>query len=757
MFATLILDPTATALTCVCEDIPAGAKLTYRLMRHSTLVDQPASTSATTYGWDLSKLQQNNGDMHAEVTVSINGADHVLVSEWQYAPSAATRAAYKEWLGEQGAAVGINLPETQRANRPFETLAFIRLTSKRAFAADLTSVAASTDSVLYSLPTDGGGSVETVTEQAVVEGGTYLLSSTRPIELPGTQHWAVGSGVAFHGNVLRRSSQVALALSPRRDSADDDLRASYTSQNCGDFLAAAWGSGGAIEFHTDYVGASAWFEYHGEGLHIVASTYLLATAIARAFGEPLFLNLETIDADFTSLTQSFQQPLLDDLELSGFSTLRPDTVLIMTQGEEDVREASQLGRDIACPDRFTVARYNELLDLATSELLGHCAAIGNDDEVGSIRCDISGGLDSRMVLAGFLAGTPDAVAKLSLYTDAPENAPSSGDEEIASMVAQATGLTFSDQSERMVGPCSIRGRAAHQIAASFGTYWHRGHAHLTEWDPTRVYAGGAGLDNFARDYTTGSWQLVTQAASAPREVAIALARQMFKWRGRASLKAAPHAGITPIAAQWDNIPGDEIEKGAQLFNFYRARFHGGGSVPAALGALRLSPGPTRSLYRLRLMAGRVISGPRAQLEILHRLNPELAAVPFVSSKYNETFSVLYGSARTDLVSNVALPREAASQRRAGQQWTACPACSSASAAEPEESSIIEITQQALRELANDPELNELMLPAYRFATELLGGTYTMRDSYGKTFVNKVLHLHAAWQMSRESRGALEAR
>ena len=762
MFATLVLDPATKLMTCVCVGAPAGAPLTFQLKRHGTIVDESKSSS-TTHTWDLSTLKQGRGDLHAQVTAHLDNGDIMVESEWQYVPTDATRESYTEWLSHPPIKSDVGLPDLTAANKPFESIAFIRFnttpdeSSNRSVS--LEPLAATVGASIFALAPDAGAPEERadswmveVDSAQIDPSGSYVFASAEPVELSVGGSVAFGSGIAYDSGLLRRGSNVANSLTPQIRSTSNDPRdavARYTSLHCGDFSTVVWHPDGSAEFHTDYVGASAWFEYRSPRVRIVASSYLLATAIAAEISETLSLNLSTIEANFTSLTQAFQQPILDDLDLAGFSIIRPDTCLVILPSGDDKRERNQLGRDIASPERLTVARYNELIDQAASELAENCAAVANDPEISSIRCDISGGLDSRLMIAGFLAGSPANIAKVSLYTDAPEKAPSDGDQEIAALVAQATGLKFSDRPMTMIGPCTVQGLAKHQISATFGTYWHRGLSHLTQWDSTAVYVGGGGLDNFVRDYTSGSWKVVTKPAAGAEEVGVALAQQIFKWRGHASLKAAPAVGVSAIAAGWDDIPGDENDKAAQLMNFFRARFHGGGSIPSRLGALRITPGPTRPLYLLRLMAGRIFDGPRAQLEILHRLNPGLAAVPFLTPKYNETYSTMYGAARTDLTVNLDQLKTASASRRAGQTWVACSDCShEQSETEDRQAATIELVHQALRQLGNDPQLRELMIPAYRFAHEHLGSSYPLAHSYGKTFANKVLHLYAAWKLTK---------
>lgn len=758
MYATLSLDLERGRLTCEGVGFPAHVQVVYRLMRHGTVIDEVSLAGKSAYEWDLKALPSGGGDYHVAAVVG----DQTFASEWQFVPGIAVLEEYRAWLDTPQDVLTFSLPTPPRANKPFESIAVISTSHAwRANVEDWDSCVLKDYCRPFTMVNDSGR-VE-VAESPTTDPGwlkpstTVAVSSVPPLRLntDGDSFWAFGSGFAFDQGRLLRGSEVARGLSPRfvgragTQNPADSTRAMFTSCKSGDFAAALWRPDGSVEFHSDYFGASAWFVYRGEGLRIVASTYLLAVEVARACGEELSLNLQTVDADFTSLTQPFQQPLLDDLELNNFSCLPPDSNLVVLAEGEDRVGKSQMGHDLTYPDRFTLARYEELLRSAEAELVDNCRALLEDPQIESIRCDITGGLDSRLVLAGFLANSDVIGDKVTLHTEAVANAPSAEDEEIATLIAAATGLAFSRRGETMIGPCSPSHVAQTQLAATFGTYWHRGHGHAVQWDSSVAFSSGAGLDDVARDYTTKGWKLTSSPVQAPEEVSIDLARQVFKWRGKATLKATPTSGIRELARAWDSLPGNQAEKASQLFNFHRARFHGGGAIPAALGAWRVTPGRSRSLYQLRLMAGSVVDGPQVQLELVHRLNPGLAAVPYGNTAYNLAYSAGYGEARTDLVGDHGDLRSARQARQANRQWASCAICDThESNSSDRRGASREIALQALHELGRDPLLRDLLVSSYRFATNDLGKTFGLDHSFSITFINKVLHLHAMWRMTQ---------
>lgn len=746
MYATLNYDARGGFLTCRCEGVPYDCAVTYRLMRHGTVVDEYGPTSATSHQWIAAPLSRNSADYHAVVSVG----DEVLETEWQFVPSADDKAAFANWLDEPLTETRIDLPAIAPTNRPYEAVAFVWPQRGVAVEPSLWNLATASDASVYALKAEPR--VLRRPDPDLARGGLpFVLSTAHPVRVSSVGGIGFGSGFAFDHGTLRRSSEVVRALSlVSREPGREGGSPHFASDQCGDFAAAVLRSDHGTEFHTDYLGVSAWFEYESERIRVVASSYLLAVRIAEAFGEVLSLNLDTIDADLTSLTQPFQQPILDELELSGFSCVPPNVVVSVRPDGTRTTHLSTLGEDLRSPERLTVARYNELIDMAADELRLNCAAIMTDPSIVTVRCDITGGLDSRLVLAG-LRATQSSQQKIVLYTEPSEGAPSPDDERIALLVAEHTGLSFSDEYPTNLGECRVEHLAAQHVAATFGVYWHRPHQHACVWDASKVYVGGAGLGNVARDYSTDGWQLTTAKVASIDEVSLNLARQVFKWRGRATLKAAPAKGIRNIARSWDCVPGDETEKGSQLFNSHRARFHGGGAIPAALGTWRMSPGATRSLHLLRLMAGPLMAGPRVQIDLIHRLDPGLAAIPYGRDSYNHAYSAVHGDLREDLVGDATALAEARERAAAGLDWHSCETCDEPASSPADQRTLADLTLQSLRELGRDPSLHEIILPAHRFAIEHLGSTFPMEHSYSRTFVNKVLHLHAMWHLSAESR------
>lgn len=732
-------------LTCQVVSPPTtnNPSLIYRLFRHSTKVFQSDRTNQLSYIWNADRLAASGGgDFHVQVEWRGDSPDDVrlLTTEWQFIPSAAARNAYIKWVTDEmdGPSPLLPLEDISPAPIPYHHIAVIVLknVAHPVVQERLWKLAQQAKAMLSISRSNGAAklSFERVEPGHNFKTGDMIVFSTsRPVSMdPGAS--GLGSGFAYHQGTLLRENEVIGSLD-RLNPESSNRRARYSSKTCGDFHAAVF-TNSHVEFHSDFFGTSCWSHYEDEEIHIVGSSFLLAVRIAQALNRDLSLNLETIDLDFCSLTQVFQQPLSDDLELAGFSLLPPDEVLFLTPEGTVYKEPSQLGLDVARPLKFSAQAYEDHLLKATTEIKDNCRAIAQSSAYNTVVCDVSGGLDSRLVLAAFLAN-PDSLDRLRLRTQPPDRAPSPKDEDIALLIAQVAGVPWDDSAVTVVGPCHRDHLISKLASASFGVYWLRGPSHST-LAPDLVHVGGTQLGEICRDYVAKGWNLKHTDVRNPDDLVFSLAKQIFRWRGKATMKPTPAAGVEEIGRTWERLPGDEIDEGSQIFNFHRARFHGCGIVPAWFGEQRMNPGPSRSVFLLKMMTSRVFAPYQLQLDLIFRLNPTLARIPYGDEGYNQAFRDAYGIQTLDIQPDRSALDAARARSSVKRSQIPCPAC----ATRDTESEIPEKQRclSVLHGLCQLPELQDILLPAYRWATAHLGSTYPLDHTYCRVFRNKVYHL-----------------
>lgn len=760
MYASLKFDRRQRELSVECYEYPRSAKIQIQLLRHNRIIDTIWLKSDNKYSWKVDEANIAAGDYH--VKASIEDADLSVETEWQYVPVLELVDSHVEPNDEVKASLealaDIPVPS---AMSPHGVLAYVRWESAKGTddhdsrLHDIAALAASVDSELFDvawgprlLRHDDVAECELDRTPAALTASMVISSST-PVGINAAEGAVgFGSGYVYQERNLKKGSSVVDALE-RNEHASSTCGSRLLSFCSGEFVACAVFPDGSVEFHSDYAGYGIWYEYHSNTLSIVASSFLLAVQIARLLGEDLNLNFDTIDADFTSLVQPFQQPLLDALEIQGFAIVRPDQVRLLDPKGGLGYSRSALGLDIDRPLSFTDARYNELLDAAAEEIKSNCAAILNDPDIREVRCDITGGLDSRVVLAGMLATADENLGKVSLFTARVDTNVSAEDERIASVISKECGVPFSRRGVTRVGPCSTTHLAQKQISSTYGSYWHRSHGHPLEPDPEVIYVGGAGLGNIARDYTTDAWGISQARVRSPAELTVALAQTVFKWRGHATMKPAPTRGVLDVASRWEDVPGSMSQKASHIFNFFRARLHGGGRINATMGSWSATPAITRSLYKLRLMVGTLMTGPRVQLELCNRLAPNLASIPYDKASYNRAFSALFGSMRDSMTTDGRELEESRTVSAASTRWIACDVCEQFSPSRDRKSSeneLIDLALGAISEMSKDVQLSDILQVAERWARNELGVRYGVDHSYGRTFVNKVLHLYAMWRM-----------
>jgi len=736
-------------LHCQIIGVPQSDSISfvYRLLRHTIEVHRSEQTKKLCYAWSLDELaQKGGGHLHVEVDYFCDPSQdaQTLTTNWQFIAGEKLYQEYTAWVKDTSVQP-IDLPEFSKNSTltpPFHHLAFIKikapLNQDQDVLQQLHDLANANKAKLLSVTTNEINDIN-IFEQSyyhklLPSDIGLIFTSTNPLQIEKKIH-GLGSGFAFYNNTLLREADVVHALKRTVTSNlnNRDL-ALYSSETCGDFLSMVFTTD-HVEFHSDYFGTSSWYEYKNDNMHVVASSFLLAIQIAIALKCRLALNIETIDADLCSLTQPFQQHLLDKLQLLGFTVLSPNKILILLNTGGFLLQQSQLGLDIAQPPRFTIQNYHALLANAGNEIMNNCRAIIRHHEFEVVACDISGGLDSRLVLAAFLS-IPEYQEKLRLRTAPSSRAPSPNDEETALLVAKATNVPWDTSPRTVIGRCSHAHLTSNLVRACFGIYWLR-NLSSTFSRGNYVSVGGTQLDDIARDYVTKAWAITHEQVDNPEEIAISLVKQVFKWRGRATMKASPYTGVDTIAQAWGDLPGDESEKASQIFNYHRARVHGSGLIPAWFGEIRMNPGPTRSLFLLRLMSARILGQTHAQMNLLNILNPKLAKIPYGDKRYNEEFQHYFGQ----LSSNILPDRQSLADARAtmalNQTTVPCAECNFDATQKIDE---VEMCMRVLHGLCQKPSLQALLLPVYNWAHEHLGSIYPVNHTYSIVFKNKIYQL-----------------
>ena len=150
---------------------------------------------------------------------------------------------------------------------------------------------------------------------------------------------------------------------------------------------------------TDYHGANKLFYYQKDGVFIAANKYHLLLLILRALSLPLELDCGLVASHCVALSSLFtQQPYARELFVKNTFLLPVQETIVFEKGAVRFGEAAIHADSRGCLS-MSEETYREYLYKARDELLANFAAVMNNPRFDQAVIDLSGGLDSRVVLA----------------------------------------------------------------------------------------------------------------------------------------------------------------------------------------------------------------------------------------------------------------------------------------------------------------------------------------------------------------------
>jgi len=151
-----------------------------------------------------------------------------------------------------------------------------------------------------------------------------------------------------------------------------------------------------IDLGTDLSGAATLLYHRAPGYCLIANRYHLLLLVMRAFGVYMVLDRDRIYLNLFRQYVFSEQNFPGGLPVKGISMIPPTHTA--TLGEDGLRLTQYW--DYAKPDiAFDRDRYDELLDRAAEELVAGARAILESGRFGTYAVDITGGVDSRIMVA----------------------------------------------------------------------------------------------------------------------------------------------------------------------------------------------------------------------------------------------------------------------------------------------------------------------------------------------------------------------
>ncbi|MCL2110660.1 MAG: hypothetical protein FWH32_00105 [Clostridiales bacterium] len=529
-------------------------------------------------------------------------------------------------------------------------------------------------------------------------GGCTVLSTNQPqTDRSGTTY--VFSGVSRWRDKL---------IVGDNDIKAHDIAVAELRESIGEFELLTF-NGDKLELGTDYFGMCQWY-YHksDDGVFAAATSYHLLLLTLKAVGTKLRLDAKKVAAGMAFFGFTCESSFTRHMDVEHCYELPLDQRIVIYPGSEPIFENTSLYEEARNPAPYTEEAYGNYMHQVKDDVVANVRAALEHPAFEYALCDLTGGLDSRMVLAA-ATNLPQALTekiRTNTYVSATD------DFEVANTIVNAFGLNWDDipreKSQDGIGLCGEVLCQAPQ-SPNLGTYYilritpeffeNKGTIHMT---------GGFG----ALYHQVYSWADYSGHSSKMLEQFCRVVDVPHSVKARQYFLEYLTGSITPL-------PGETVkEKLESFYIHYRNRHHF--KTKYIQQSLRWMPLQSKAAFQCRSMLMRDGLGERFEFDMISLLNPRLAGFPYEKSKegrysrHRNAEAVLdhdIGKWQETVQESIFLPDEETMRRlqKATQKWY------------KDEHMLLSALKAFLD---HSSEFEELGLPLYR---------YFVSDRHMKTF------------------------
>lgn len=378
-----------------------------------------------------------------------------------------------------------------------------------------------------------------------------------------------------------------------------------------------------IDISADVGGVCRWYRLRCDGADIIANSYHLLLLYAERAGVRMKLGEREVLASlaFTGL-QPLHQLYGQRLPVCGAEMVLPDRFLRVSPSGEVAELFNDLRSALDTCEAHNSA-IDELKSAAAAEIEGNVELVMSDPRFGKVLCDLSGGLDSRTVFSA-LTTLPSGKVKAVVHARASSREPL--DHVVACKLNSFYQVPYDDLTTKVTPNDECTPWADHW-SFYLGTYYsYRPALMKKRHDDDVVRLVGFYGEVCLRDYYSRSVRGSELDVDGTRE----FVDRYVERNATASLIVGP--GLVDAARETlldalEAIPGRRpADKFENHYIYYRNGLHCSPALRSDYSALEW--GPLQSLSALKVKTMGFASGPAVQLEIISKLNPLLAQVPY---------------------------------------------------------------------------------------------------------------------------------
>lgn len=400
----------------------------------------------------------------------------------------------------------------------------------------------------------------------------------------------------------------------------------------GSYTAILWDNEHLI-VGTDLFAGKRWFYYKDNDLLVITNSYHLLLLTLKYIG--IYLDLDDKKAALTLCSVRFQmlaQNFCRKMDIQKLYQMTADTRLELNNNGWQWFD-SGLGTILSSQPVYHQDDYLTSLDTAKDELIENCELVLQQNSEDVI-VDLSGGLDTRMVYSAMTC-TALSHNKIRIFS---QDTPGNSDLKVALSINSLYNYSF-DTSCYSIFFLNLK--KSNEICRSFymGTYFCYSILTSKKIDH-RMKCIGAYGEVLARPYVSRKY-LNTYIDSIKSTDDFVL--ELYK--DHADVIAVGNSTIPNIACEYlgeelDSQKTDTLLESLEaIYTMFRHGYHFD-SIACRLGERWAMPLQSKTMLKLRHMSFNVHKSIKLQLDMLYKLNPLVASIPFESDNDNKAVEEL---------------------------------------------------------------------------------------------------------------------
>ena len=532
---------------------------------------------------------------------------HIRKSCWYYSDDMVS--AYQKFLGKDLNYQEEKLPLAQR-DYPYQNIALVVLKANQ-----------NSEMIQSSFPEYKCNEYKNKNSKYIV------LSQAEPLKLRDN------SNLFFSGNT-KYNKRLILGQNDIPKDVDTDI----LLDEVGNWTAIYINKGG-VSFCNDYFGMSPFYKYVSSKITVISNSYHLILCVLKSFRIKLCLDSETAIPYFIAgQRQYFEQLASHDTFVKEIKKVPIHNYYYCDQKREEFPLKS-IGKTLAEQPQYDENQIEKMVDVVAQEIVENIKMVLEDDRFERVLCDVTGGMDSRSVLAALLRNDSELLQKKVRINSL--DVPGSGDKDIFIRLNHIHNLQYEDTSGSY-SYVSIKDSDHSMRSIFLGQNFKYGLASSVKNQPNvrtaNLYGTGEGIYRHYVQFDNVDYSDETSLAESVLE----------NWNnGFLNVDKIGDYVVNVIANGIKDVIGVNLQERLSLaYLYYRSIYHFGlqFTVNESINHIYYyAPLYSKTALKLQHILSLCSHDATCQFRVIDKLNPLFFRVPFQKEKNNQELRKLFES------------------------------------------------------------------------------------------------------------------